>query len=83
MQEENSVDFKKATDELLANVTLEELAKALGVSVQAVRQARAAEGTAAHRTPPKGWAPAAKRLAKARARELLSLAKRLEQNMNS
>jgi hypothetical protein len=49
------MNFKKATDELLASVTLADLAETLGISVQAVRQARAAEGTTAHRPPPEGW----------------------------
>ena len=33
----------------------EAAADALGVSVQAVRQARAAEGSTARRPPPEGW----------------------------
>lgn len=57
------MNFKKATDELLASVTLADLAEALGVSVQAVRQARAAEATTAHRAPPEGWEKAVRRLA--------------------
>jgi hypothetical protein len=71
------MNFKKATDELLASVTLADLAEALGVSVQAARQARAAEGSSAHRPPPAGWQAAAAKLAKKRAEQLRRLADRL------
>ncbi len=66
--------FKKATDALLQSVTLEDLADALDVSVQAVRQARAAEDTTAHRTPPPGWERAVALLSEKRAQKLLILA---------
>lgn len=72
------VDFKKATDELLVSVTLEDLAKALGVSIQAVRQARAAAGTAAHRSPPAGWETAALRLAEQQAKHYTRLVRVLK-----
>lgn len=71
------MNFQKATDELLRAVTLEDLAEALGASVQAIRQARASEATTAHRSPPAGWEVGVVRLAKKRARELLRLAKSL------
>jgi len=72
------MDFRKATDELLAAVTLEDLAEATGASVQAVRQARAQEGTSAFRKPPTGWERAAAKLARRRAGKLEQLAERLE-----
>ena len=68
------MNFRKATDALLESVTLEDLANALKVSVQALRQARAAEGSTAHRQPPEGWESGVVRLAKARASQLLRLA---------
>ena len=34
------MDFKKATDDLFAGISHEDLARALGVSVAAIRQAR-------------------------------------------
>ena len=71
------MNFQKATDALLESVTLEDLANAMGVSVQAVRQARAAEGSTSYRSPPEGWESAARRLAKMRATQLLRLASRL------
>lgn len=72
------MNFRKATDELLAGVTLEDLADALGKSVQAIRQARTDEESTAHRTPPVGWEGGVKRLAVQRARQLARLAKALK-----
>ena len=68
------MNFKKATDELLASVTLADLAEALGVSVQAIRQARAAEGTTSYRSPPVGWEAAIKKLASRQQRYFKKLA---------
>jgi hypothetical protein len=47
--------FKQATDELLKHPGLPDLADELGVSIQSVRQARAAETSHAFRPPPPGW----------------------------
>jgi hypothetical protein len=58
------MDFKRATDELLVHPTLEDLADALGVSVQAIRQARANKESTAYRTPPPNWEGAVLMLAK-------------------
>jgi hypothetical protein len=71
------MNFRQATDELIASLTLEDLATALGVSVQAVRQARAAKGSASHRPPPEGWERAVQRLAGVRGDQLMRLAKAL------
>ena len=61
------MNFKQATDALLESVTLEDLAGAMGASVQALRQARVREGySLAHRTPPKGWERAVATLAQRR-----------------
>jgi len=67
------MNFKQATDALLESITLEDLATAMGVSIQAVRQARAMEDKASHRSPPEGWESAVAKLAKRRARELARL----------
>jgi hypothetical protein len=72
------MNFRKATDALLESVTLEDLASALGVSTQAVRQARAAEGTTSYRQPPPGWEGGVRSLAAQRAKRLVSLAKGLK-----
>lgn len=77
MQEEITMDFKKATDELLTGVTLEDLASAMGVSVQSVRQARASDGTTAHRQPPQEWERAVVRLAEQQERRFRALGQRL------
>jgi hypothetical protein len=68
------MNFKKATDELLASVTLQDLADALGVSVQSVRQARVEEGSSAHRSPPPEWERGVSRLATKRSERLQRLA---------
>jgi len=72
------MNFKKHTDSLLEAVTLGDLAVALGASVQAVRQARAAEGSSSHRSPPGGWEAATAKLARKQAAKLVALAARLE-----
>lgn len=71
------MDFKKATDELCAAVTHDELAEALGVKLPSVRQARLGEDAKAKRAPPVGWQRAVAKLAKARADRLLRLADKL------
>jgi hypothetical protein len=57
------MNFRKATDALLESVTLDDLAEEMGVSLQALRQARAAENTTSHRSPPVGWEASVRRLA--------------------
>jgi hypothetical protein len=49
------MDFKKATDDLCDGISHEILAKALGVSVATVRQARLRPGAKARRSPPENW----------------------------
>lgn len=71
------MDFRKATDELLAGISHQELADALGVSVATVRQGRLADSARAHRSPPKGWKAAVKRLAERRSAALARLATKL------
>jgi len=71
------MDFKKATDELMAGTTREEIAGALGCSVASVRQARLSEEANAHRKPPEGWEAATARLARQKAAQLQKLADRL------
>ena len=61
------MDFKKATDELFEPLSHAELARALGVSVASVRQARLNITATAHRSPPEGWEEAVAHLAEKRA----------------
>jgi hypothetical protein len=60
------MDFKHATDGLFDRVGHEDLAKALGVSIATIRQARLSPDAAAHRSPPGEWEQAVIRLAEAR-----------------
>lgn len=70
------MDFKTATDRLTRTVTLADIAKAAGVSANAIRRARLE--TAEARKPPAGWQAVVAQLARARARELDALARQLE-----
>jgi hypothetical protein len=72
------MDFKKATDALFDRIDHADLAKALGVSVPLIRQARLDPGAIAHRSPPEGWERAVMRLARERAERLSLLAERLK-----
>ena len=58
--------FREATDTLCASLNHEDVAKALGVSVQTVRQARLKEDSNGFRAPPRNWERAIIRLAEAR-----------------
>lgn len=72
-----SINFRKATDDLLEVISHEDLAEALGCSVATVRQARRSEGTASYRSPPKGWEQTIAKLADQKAKKLTQLAARL------
>jgi hypothetical protein len=61
------MDFRQATNELFAKVDHEDLARALGVSVASIRQARLREDANAHRSPPGEWRNAVIRLAEEKA----------------
>ncbi len=71
------MDFKKATEELMAGMTRGEIADALGVSEATVRQARLVETANAHRNPPAGWEAKVAKLARQRADRLARLADKL------
>ena len=58
-----AMNFRKVTDDILAGVSHDELAKALNCSVATVRQARLDESAKAHRNPPEGWEKAVLKLA--------------------
>ena len=60
------MNFREAVDALCASLSHEDVAKALGVSLQTVRQARLREDSAASRAPPKNWKAAIIRLAENR-----------------
>ncbi len=71
------MDFKRATEELMAGMTRGEIADALGCSEATVRQARLDDTANAHRNPPQGWEAKVAKLAKQRADRLARLADRL------
>jgi hypothetical protein len=60
------MDFREATETLCLGVPHEDLARALGVSVATVRQARLRSEAKAHRSPPCDWEAAVIRLAEER-----------------
>ena len=60
------MNFKEATDGLFDRIDHAELAKALGVSVASIRQARLNPEAKAHREPPPNWESALIRLAEKR-----------------
>lgn len=71
------MNFKAATDALLARVTQDELADALGVSLPSVRQARIDENSTGFRNPPEGWERAVKTLAERQIRHYRKLVSQL------
>lgn len=71
------MDFRKATDELFAGVSHEDLAKILGVSIATVRQARLQPSAKAHRSPPEGWEDAVAKLAESQIKHYKRLAEGL------
>jgi hypothetical protein len=71
------MNFRKATDELLAGISHQELADALGVSVATVRQARLSEGSKARRSPPDGWERVVVKMAEKQAEHFQKLANKI------
>ena len=72
------MDFVAATDRLTDCPLHADVAREAGVSVQAIRQARLDPDATSFRRPPEGWQATVASLARARAAELLALAKELE-----
>ncbi len=72
------MDFKSAVDALAGCYSHEELAKAAGVSLQSIRQARLDPSSPSYRRPPANWREIIARLARARGGELGDLAEELE-----
>ena len=67
------MNFKNATDLLFSRIDHPDLARALGVSVASIRQARLKPDAKAHRSPPPGWETALLRLAEERVRHFREL----------
>ena len=68
------MDFKKASEELMAGMTRGQIADALGCSEATVRQARLEPTANAHRNPPEGWEVVLAKLAKKKAEQYQRLA---------
>ena len=60
------MNFREAVDALCSSLNHEDVAEALGVSVQTIRQARMKEDSRSFREPPKNWERALIRLAESR-----------------
>jgi transposase len=71
------MNFREATENLCAGLSHEDLAKALGVSIATVRQARLRPDAKAHRSPPEDWESAVIRLAEERLFRYRELIERL------
>ena len=67
------MNFKNGTDRLFSRIDHRDLAKALGVSVASIRQARLRPDALAHRSPPPDWENALVRLAEERVRHFRKL----------
>ena len=74
--------FKEATDALFDNIDHAGLAKALGVSVATIRQARLKSEAKAHRAPPRNWQRATLKLAEQQIRRYQRLAERLRTDVS-
>jgi hypothetical protein len=58
------MNFREATDSLFACISHVDLARALGISVASIRQARLKDTAKSHRAPRRGWEAAVVGLAK-------------------
>jgi hypothetical protein len=74
------MQFRDAIDALCNHVDHQKVAKALGVSLQAVRQARMAESSIAFRAAPKRWEDSIIRLAEERVWHYRKLIEQLRNN---
>jgi hypothetical protein len=71
------MNFREATDGLFDRVDHEDLAKALGVSIASIRQARLPEVAKAKRSPPSGWEDAVLKLLEQRLARYTDLLRQL------
>jgi hypothetical protein len=73
------MEFRDAVDSVCERIDHDDVAKALGVSVQTIRQARLDPTTQAHRSPPNEWQYALIRLAEERVWHYRKLIEELRQ----
>ena len=74
------MDFKDATDGLFDRIDHRDLAKALGVSVASIRQARLRQDANAHRAAPRDWKKVLIRLAERQSAHFQRLASVLKRD---
>lgn len=77
------MNFREATDSLVSRIDHEGLAKALGVSVASIRQARLKPEASAHRSPPPDWESVAIRLAEERVFHFRKLIEEIRNSSNT
>ena len=73
------MEFREAVDGVCERLDHDDVAKALGVSVQTIRQARLDPKTQAHRSPPTEWQHALIQLAEDRVWHYRKLIEQLRQ----
>jgi hypothetical protein len=71
------MNFREAVDAVCDSLGHEDVAKALGASLQGVRQARLRKDSSSFRAPPKNWKAVLIRLAEARVAHYRTLIERL------
>ena len=72
------MDFREAADSLCGKIDHHDVAQALGVSLQTIRQARLQPETRAHRPAPAGWRDAVIRLAEEKVSHYRQLIQKLQ-----
>lgn len=77
------MDFREATRRLKDSPQDTELAQALGVTVQSIRQARLPDDQPGHRSPPDEWRTVVARMARERIDELRTLIRTLEDELTN
>jgi DNA-binding transcriptional MerR regulator len=73
------MNFREATDNLFSRISHQDLARALGVSIASIRQARLNQRAGAHRAPPPNWKDAIARIAEKRIAHYRKLIAQLNQ----
>lgn len=72
------MDFRTATDALIARITLRDVAEACGSALNSIERARLEPDSRHRREPPAEWQGPVAHLARQRAEELVRLAEQVE-----
>lgn len=73
-----NAELRDSMDKVMARITLDDIAKAAGYSVNALKQARLDPSATGYRTPPPGLRRALYELCMAQAKHFLKLARQLK-----